>query len=275
MSVLTQTNQHHWNRRSSAWIETTVKGLPNDNTLDQFLVDNAQIKPGDDILDIAAGTGDPAISVGVALKGQGTIVACDLTSVMLEVALSRAQYLGIEKFSCASTDMMSLSFRDASFDCVTCRFGLMFAPNKVEAAREALRVIKFGGRVAYMVWGPYSDNPAFFIIRQAIANALNQVEGPPPQRHCLGEEGQLVNILKTAGFKHTEEVEFQYRRPVENIDKYIDRALVRGYSASVEQLNKSEIENVKKNIRKRFKVYEANHIVFIPNSTRIGIGWKR
>ena len=162
--------------------------MPNDNTFDQCLVNNAQIKPGDDILDIAAGTGDPAISVGVALKGQSTIIACDLTSAMLDVAVSRAQYVGIEKFSCASTDMMSLSFRDESFDCVTCRFGLMFAPNKVEAAKEALRVLKPGGRAAYMVWGAYSDNPAFFIIRQTIADVLNQTEGPVSYTHLRAHE---------------------------------------------------------------------------------------
>ena len=275
MNGLSQTNQHHWNGRSSAWIETAVEGLPNDNTFDQCLVNNAQIKPGDDILDIAAGTGDPAISVGVALKGQSTIIACDLTSAMLDVAVSRAQYVGIEKFSCASTDMMSLSFRDESFDCVTCRFGLMFAPNKVEAAREALRVLKPGGRAAYMVWGAYSDNPAFFIIRQTIADVLNQTEGPPPQRHCLGDKGQLVNILKKAGYRDTKEVEIRYRRPVENLDQYIGRALSRGYSDSVERLNKSDVANLVKNIKDRFKVYKENNKIFIPNRALIGIGYKR
>ena len=269
-----QVGRGHWQGRIAGWTATAAQGLSTDDTLNQFLIDHAAIKSGEHVLDLGSGTGDPAISIGVALGGTGSITACDLTPDMLATARNRSVNVGLKVMNFAAADMSALTFADSSFDCITCRFGLMFPADRVAAAKEALRVLRPGGRVAYMVWGPYKENPPFFVIRRALAQALGQEEGPAPHRHSLGSPGQLEKILDAAGFERTEEREARYRRTVDDLDDYINRALIRGYKETVETLDDSAREELMAKLRGAFDPYREGDTVLLPNYARIGIGWK-
>ncbi|MGB0629666.1 MAG: class I SAM-dependent methyltransferase [Alphaproteobacteria bacterium] len=269
-----QVGRDHWKGRSAGWTATAAKGLSTDDTLNQMLIQNLDIRSGENVLDLGSGTGDPAISIGLSLKGAGTVTACDLTPEMLATARNRSVNVGLDVIRFAAADMTVLTFADNTFDCVTCRFGLMFPEDKVRAASEVRRVLKPDGRVGYMVWGPYDENPPFFVIRRAIANALGQEEGPVPHRHSLGAPGKLVEILNAAGFERTEEREMRYKRPVDDLDDYINRALIRGYSDTVEKLDDGARDELMETLRAAFDPYREDGKVFMPNSARLGIGWK-
>lgn len=269
-----QVGRDHWKGRSTGWTATAAQGLSTDDTLNRMLIGQTGIRPGERVLDIGSGTGDPAISIGLALAGDGTITACDLTPEMLAKARERSVNVGLDVISFAAADMSALAFDDNSFDCVTCRFGLMFPEDKVAAAREALRVLKPGGRAGYMVWGPYDENPPFFVIRRAIAGALGQEEGPVPHRHSLSRPGMLTDILEQAGFAKAEEREMRYKRPVEDLDDYISRALIRGYADTVDELDDAGRADLMQTLRAAFDPYRENGKVMMPNAARLGLGWK-
>ena len=269
-----QVGRDHWKGRSAGWTATAAKGLSTDDTFNQLLIDNLDIKPGEHVLDLGSGTGDPAISIGLALEGSGAITACDLTPEMLATARNRSENVGLDVIRFAAADMAALTFADDSFDCVTCRFGLMFPEDKVGAASEVRRVLKPGGRVGYMVWGPYDENPPFFVIRRAIANALGEEEGPVPHRHSLGAPGKLTAILDAAGFARTEEREMRYKRPVDDLNDYITRALIRGYAETVEKLSDGARDDLMDTLRAAFDPYRQDGKVYMPNYARLGIGWK-
>jgi len=269
-----QVGRDHWKDRSAGWTATAAKGLSTDDTFNQLLIDNLDIKPGEHVLDLGSGTGDPAISIGLALEGSGAITACDLTPEMLATACNRSENVGLDVIRFAAADMAALTFADDSFDCVTCRFGLMFPEDKVGAASEVRRVLKPGGRVGYMVWGPYDENPPFFVIRRAIANALGEEEGPVPHRHSLGAPGKLTEILDAAGFARTEEREMRYKRPVDDLNDYITRALIRGYAETVEKLSDGARDDLMDTLRAAFDPYRQDGKVYMPNYARLGIGWK-
>jgi len=273
-----QVGRDDWKGRSSGWTATAAQGLSTDDTLNQMLIEHTGIKTGERVLDIGSGTGDPAISIGLALDGNGGITACDLTPEMLAKARERSINVGLDIMSFAAADMSALTFGDNSFDCVTCRFGLMFPEDKVAAAGEALRVLKPGGRVGYMVWGPYEENPPFFVIRRAIAKALGEEEGPVPHRHSLSRPGMLTDILDAAGFENTEEREIRYKRPVDDLDDYINRALIRGYADTVARLDDKARDDLMVTLRAAFDPYREDGAkdgkVMMPNSARLGLGWK-
>lgn len=269
-----QVGRDHWKGRSTGWTATAAHGLSTDDTLNQLLIENTGIQPGERVLDLGSGTGDPAISIGLALEGNGGVTACDLTPEMLVKARERSVNVGIDAMSFAAADMSALTFADASFDCVTCRFGLMFPEDRVAAAREVLRVLKPGGRVGYMVWGPYGENPPFFVIRRAISAAFGDEEGPVPHRHSLGAPGMLTEILDAAGFENTEEREMRYKRPVDDLDDYINRALIRGYADTVGKLDDDARADLVQTLRAAFQPYREDGKVMMPNYARLGLGWK-
>ena len=275
MDDTNQVGLAHWKDRSTAWLATAATGLSTDDTFNKMIIEHAGIRPGERVLDLGSGTGDPAITIGLALEGSGAITACDLTPDMLTKTRERAQTVGIPNMDFASADMMALPFADGSFDCVTCRFGLMFPPDRIAAAREALRVLRPGGRVAYVVWGPYDENPPFFVLRRAVAAANGRDEGPPPQRHSLGQPGQLTEILDAAGFAEVEERELRYKRPVEDLDDYIDRGLRRGYPEMLDALDVAGRAALMDTLRRAFAPYREDGMVRMPNYARLGLGRKR
>ncbi len=107
------------------------------------------------ILETAAGTGIVTRELTNALP-QAQIVATDLNPVMVEFATQRVRS---ERVAFQRADAQDLPFPDGSFDLVVCQFGVMFFPDKVRAHREALRVLRSGGRYLLVSFDRLERNP--------------------------------------------------------------------------------------------------------------------
>lgn len=269
-----QIGQVHWQTRSAAWTATAPQGLSTDDTFSRMIIEGADIRPGERVLDLASGTGDPALNIALALDGNGSVTACDLTPAMLAKARERSVNVGVPAIAFVAADMTALPFADDSFDCITCRFGLMFPADRVAAAREALRVLRPGGRVAYVVWGPYEENPSFVALRRVVAAVFGEEEGPMPQRHSLGAPGLLTEILDAAGFVDIEERELRYRRPVADLDDYIGRALRRRFMEKLDTLDADVHADLVERLREAFAPYREGGVVQMPTCARLGLGRK-
>jgi ubiquinone/menaquinone biosynthesis C-methylase UbiE len=108
------------------------------------------------ILEVAAGTGIATRALAKALPPDVEIVATDLNQAMLDLAARRLQAPNV---TWRQTDAQTLPFEDSSFDAVACQFGVMFFPDKLAAYREALRVLKPGGRFVFSVWNSRLELP--------------------------------------------------------------------------------------------------------------------
>jgi SAM-dependent methyltransferase len=105
-------------------------------------------------LDIAAGTGEPGLTVARLAPG-GHVVLTDLAAEMLDIATRRADAQGITNFETTVCSADDLPFGDAAFDSISVRFGYMFFPDLAKATAEFARVLKPGGRLCSSVWaGP-------------------------------------------------------------------------------------------------------------------------
>src|SRR5579863_9822332 len=108
------------------------------------IVEYAQPASGMKVLDLASGTGEPAISLASRVGADGHVTALDLSAELLEIAAQRARDRGFTNFTTQQADAQSLPFPDSSFDLATSRFGVMFFPDPVLALRNLHRVLRPG-----------------------------------------------------------------------------------------------------------------------------------
>jgi len=134
------------------------------------LVRASGLKPGDRVLDVAAGSGNAAIPAAAA----GAIVtASDLTPELFGVGRRIAAERGVE-LEWVEADAEAMPFADNSFDAVLSCVGVMFAPHHQAAADELIRVCRPGGTIAMINWTPEG------LIGQLFATMKPYAPPPPP-----------------------------------------------------------------------------------------------
>ena len=267
-------SKDEWRERSKIWATTAAQGKSPDDSFNQMIIAEAAIKPGEDVLDIATGTGNPAVSTALSMAGRGSVTCTDLTPRMLETTRGRAENLSLSLMHFAAADMRALPFPNETFDCITCRFGIMFPDDKIAAASEAKRVLKPGGRIAYVVWGPYAENPAFYVPRRTVAAFFGEPEEPAPARHSLSAPGALKAILDGAGYARAEERELRYKNRVDDLDTYVSNGLKRSFAKQIDGMPDGQINTLKQALFAAWAPFWEDGAVQVPNFARLGLGHK-
>lgn len=266
-------NRARWQRRAANWDRDAPIGASVADDLNQAMIEAAGIAPGQSVIDTAAGTGEPSISIALRIGDGGTLVATDLTVRMLGAARRRAAALGLGQIRCAVTDMETLPFPDRCFDALTCRFGLMHVTDRDAAAREAGRVLRPGARAAYLVWGPAEDNTAFFVTEPIVREHFAD-RGPPSPRHSLGTPGMVSAILKGAGFRDVEESEIgEVRRVKVGEMKWIAR-FARDNAEQLAAMSAAERAALDEAIRIAAEPCRDGDVYLIRTHARLCIGTK-
>lgn len=267
----TENRTDYWKNRSPGWTEAATAANPSEDTFNLRLIEEVGLTRAMDVLDVASGTGDPAITIAEHLTA-GTVTACDLTPEMLAVAAARARKLSIENLHITAGNMISLPFPDNTFDAVTSRNGLMFPDNKVGCAREALRVLKPGGTAGWMVWGLIEDNPTFLTVNSGLEEFFGEKFPPRMIRHNLGAPGLLRDVISEAGFATAKEIELKQERPLKPDDDYFRRAIARTVPHDVSNLSETDWAALLEIVQNACAPYKDGAIYRIPIVARLGIG---
>jgi SAM-dependent methyltransferase len=138
------------------------------------LVDGCAISAGQEVLDVAAGSGNVTVLAG---EEGASVVASDLSPAQVELGRARTEAEGLD-VEWVVADAEELPFEEERFDCVASVFGAMFAPRPEVAASEMFRVVRPGGTVGMANWGPYGSQGEVFAIQNKYAPPLP--EGVPP-----------------------------------------------------------------------------------------------
>jgi len=172
----------------------------------EALVECAGPLAGMKVLDLASGTGEPAITLASKVGPGGHVTALDVSPELLEIADQRARERGLTNFSTCPADAHDLPFPDQSFDLATSRFGVMFFADCGKALRELHRVLKPGARACFVVWGPFEQpywSSMMGVVLKHVGGPALAPGGPDPFKFAV--PGSLSTELRNAGFSPVEE----------------------------------------------------------------------
>jgi ubiquinone/menaquinone biosynthesis C-methylase UbiE len=140
----------------------------------KLLLDEADLRPSESVIDIATGPGTVARLAAVRLGDKGRVVATDIAQPMLDIAKAKSRPPAAAPIEYLYSPAAPLAAPTGTFDAVLCQQGLQFFPDRPGALREMRRVLKPNGRAAIAVWAELERNQIY-----AAFHAALQATAPP------------------------------------------------------------------------------------------------
>lgn len=184
-----------WTSAAGAWRKWRHEFALQSRAATELLLETARLEPGMRILDLASGSGEPAVSLALAAGSGGRVVATDIVPDMLLGAREHAADRGRDNVTFAAANGEALPFREESFDRLTCRFGVMFFPAVGRAMAEARRVLKPAGRAIFLAWGEARHNTFFSATTGILLKHALPAQQTPDLAHRFAEPGSLSTAL--------------------------------------------------------------------------------
>jgi ubiquinone/menaquinone biosynthesis C-methylase UbiE len=266
-----------WAGLSAGWAKWDSVIMAQLGPVGAAMIESLEIAEEQQHLDIAAGTGEPGLSIA-RLAPKGRVVLTDLVAEMLEVAARRAAAQGIANIETEVCSADDLPFADGTFDSVSVRFGYMFFPDTAKATAEFVRVLKPGGRLCSSVWVKPDENPWTAIAMQAIATETVVAAPDPhgPNMFRCAAPRHVSALYEHAGLRDIAEwdvdVELVTRSPEEYwemISEHVSLAV-----AALQQVDEPARARIRANAVAEVSAFEKDGSVRVPGVARCIVGTK-
>ena len=243
------------------------------------LIMDTQIGRGQCVLDIATGPGEPALTMATTVGPEGQVFGIDPIAEMVAAARRAAERLRLHnvQFEVAFADR--LPFENDHFDAVISRFGVMFFPAPVEAAREILRVLKPGQKLALAAWHYANRNPFHYSLAQVMDRYVAAMPVAPdaPDAFRFAEPGKLQRVLQEAGAASVSErlLRFTIEAPVPVADYLALRLeMSEKLREKIASLSVTQVAEVKQQMLESLAEYVTDDGVAFPAEVLIVSGSK-
>lgn len=272
------TNPLHaiWSAAAASWREHAEFVEARGAVVSAAMLAVADLRPGDDVLEIGCGPGGVGIAAAEAVGTDGHVLLSDVVPEMTAIAQERARDHGLGNVEVRELDMQHIDVPDASFDAVLCREALMLVADPVGAATEALRVLRSGGRAVFAVWGPPADNPWLSALLDALSAQLGATVPPPgmPGPFALSGEGALAGTLSAAGFAHVTVEDVAAPMHVSSMDEWwtVVPSLAGPVAAIIESLPDDVTSAVRANAESALREFADRDGYTIPGLSFVGVG---
>jgi SAM-dependent methyltransferase len=226
-------------------------------------------RPGERILDIGCGCGQTTMTLAERVGAAGAIVGADISRPMLEVARARPVPPGAAAPQFREADAQTADLGAASFDGAFSRFGVMFFADPAAAFANIRAALKPAGRLAFVCWRPFAENPWMAVPMAAAQPYLDP--GPPPDPTAPGpfafaDAGRVRGILQAAGFKSIAIDPFDASIGGGDLDLTVSLTLRVGPLSRLLLEQRDRVPAVTDAIRKVVEPYATPNGVFMPSA---------
>lgn len=216
-----------WETAAKGWSERRAAMQASALPVSERLVELAELEPGNAVLEVAAGLGDTGLLAAERVQPGGSVLITDGAEAMVEAAREHVRASGAQGVEVRAMEAEWLDAETASFDAVLSRWGYMLLADPEAALREARRVLKPGGRIAFAVWAPMDENPWIGVLqRELLARELASTPPPgAPGMFALAERRRVEELLAAAGFADPITERLRFHWAAAGLDAWWDQQL--------------------------------------------------
>lgn len=250
-----------WERGARGWRQRADDIREFGHPVSAWLLEELDLRPGQRVLELAAGPGDTGFEAAQRIVPGGTLICSDASEAMLDVARERARALRLENVEFRRLELEWIDLETASVHAALCRWALMLLVDPGAALQEIRRVLRPGGRFATAVWGMAEHNPWATIPTRALIE-LGHAQRPDPDgpgMFALADQGRLRQLMDSAGFVDVQLDTVKLDRPRPSLDHYLAEQLDLsvGFAETRERLDEDQWRAVRQRITQLAEPFTA------------------
>ena len=229
------------------------------------LVQLAKIKQGDDVLDIACGTGAVTKKISKMIGRTGRVIGTDVSLNAIKIA---KKWNGIShNLDFLVADAENLSFEN-KFDAITCQYGIFFFPNALQVLKNLKKILKKNGTIAISVHGKGDSVPFFSVILDSVKKFIPDFIPPgTPDFDRFGNKAALKKLVSAAKYKKIKVTEFVFSYKQSSFSDYwcnYLRYVAKPARVKLKALSKAELLQVRGLAKLKAKPYMKNGLIVFP-----------
>jgi ubiquinone/menaquinone biosynthesis C-methylase UbiE len=188
----------------------------------EWMVRKLEPKPGDTVLELAAGSGETGFLAARLVGEGGRLISTDFAPEMVEAARRRAREIGVDNVEFRVLDAERMDLETDSVDGILCRWGFMLMIDPAAAFGESRRVLRPGGRLVFSVWAAPERNPwASLVIRVLVSQGhIAPPDANAPGVFALADPDRIRALVTAAGFAEPAIEEMALRWPFVDQEAY-------------------------------------------------------
>ena len=251
-----QDSVEQWEAAAPGWSRRAEQMQQFASPVTDWLLDALELKPGQRVLDLAAGLGHVGLEAARRVAPGGSVVIADQAEAMLRAARERAERLGIANVEFKRIDAEWIDLPLGGLDAIACRFGLMLMADPGAALGECRRVLRSGGRIAVAVWdsparNPWASAPSMLLAERGLMQMPTpQPGGFRPGMFALADPEGLAERLEDAGFTEVAVESLPLVRAHDDFEDFWETSLDMSpfFHDAVMSCPPTEIEQIKESI---------------------------